>query len=84
MEQELAFSLSYELLTRTAEQEIRKCALHLDRPHHAPELNSASDILRFWFILALSGYPGVPDMERIDADRQRLEGLLRGLRESRA
>ncbi|MGJ5910093.1 hypothetical protein [Enterobacter sp. J706] len=83
MDQELNFSLSYELLTRTAEQEIRKCDSRQDCSDYALELSRASDILRFWFILALGGYPGIPDMDRIDADRLRLEGLIRGLREDR-
>ena len=82
-EKEVNFSLSYELLTRTAEQEIRKCDRRQDCSDYALELSRASDILRFWFILALGGYPGIPDMDRIDADRLRLEGLIRGLREDR-
>lgn len=84
MDEEMTFSLSYELLTQKAEEEIRKCDLRLDGPYYVQELNRASDILRFWFILAMSGYPGVPDMERIDADRLRLEGLIHALREIRA
>ncbi len=84
MDQEMTFSLSYELLTQKAEEEIRKCDLRQDGPYYIQELNRASDILRFWFILAMSGYPGVPDMERIDADRLRLEGLIHALREIRA
>ncbi|MCS3490830.1 hypothetical protein NFL61_23080 (plasmid) [Enterobacter ludwigii] len=84
MDQELNFSLSYELLMQKTEDEIRKCDLRQDGCHYVQELNRASDLLRFWFILAMSGYPGVPDMERIDADRQRLEGLIHGLREARA
>ncbi|HAT3916023.1 TPA: hypothetical protein I9Y38_005566 [Klebsiella oxytoca] len=81
MDEEMMFSLSYELLTQKTEEEIRKRDLRQDGPYYVQELNRSSDILRFWFILAMSGYPGVPDMERIDADRQRLEGLIRGLRE---
>ncbi|HHT5672942.1 TPA: hypothetical protein ACTZF8_002865 [Raoultella ornithinolytica] len=84
MDEEMMFSLSYELLTQKTEEEIRKCDLRQDGPYYIQELNRASDILRFWFILAMSGYPGVPDMERIDADRLRLEGLIRGLRETMA
>lgn len=84
MEQEVTFSLSYELLTQKAEEEIRKCDLRQDGPYYVQELSRASDILRFWFILAMGGYPGVPDMERIDADRQRLEGLIHAIRETRA
>ncbi|MGM8330284.1 hypothetical protein ACS6F2_20780 [Enterobacter hormaechei subsp. xiangfangensis] len=75
-EKEVKFSLSYELLTQKTEEEIRKCDLRQDGPYYVQELNRASDILRFWFILAMSGYPRLPDMERIDADRQRLEGLI--------
>ena len=84
MDEEMMFSLSYELLTQKTEEEIRKCDLRQDGTYYVQELNRASDILRFWFILAMSGYPGVPDMERIDADRLRLEGLIRGLRETMA
>ncbi|EPT2392385.1 MULTISPECIES: hypothetical protein [Enterobacteriaceae] len=75
-EKEVKFSLSYELLTQKTEEEIRKCDLRQDGPYYVQELNRASDILRFWFILAMSGYPRLPDMERIDADRQRLEELI--------
>ncbi|EAU5447755.1 hypothetical protein EFX16_19760 [Salmonella enterica] len=76
MDQEMTFSLSYEQLTQKTEEEIRKCDLSQDGPYYVQELSRASDILRFWFILAMSGYPELPDMERIDADRLRLEGLI--------
>ncbi len=84
MDDEMMFSLSYELLTQKTEEEIRKCDLRQDGPYYVQELNRASDILLFWFILAMSGYPDVPDMDRIDADRLRLEGLIHGLRETRS
>ncbi|WP_172687044.1 hypothetical protein [Enterobacter asburiae] len=85
MDEEMMFSFSYELLTQEAEEEIRKCDLRQDGPYYVQELNRAPDILRFWFILAMGGYPRVPDMERIDdVDRQRLEGLIHALRETRA
>ncbi|WP_439412625.1 hypothetical protein [Enterobacter ludwigii] len=76
MEQELNFSLSYEQLTREAEDAIKKCNLHQDGMGYIQESTRASAILSFWYGLALQGYPGTTMDERVEADRQRLHALI--------
>ncbi|WP_017891073.1 hypothetical protein [Serratia sp. S4] len=76
MDQELNFSLSYEQLTREAEDAIKKCNLNQDGMGYIEALAKASAILNFWYGLALQGYPGTTMDERVDADRLRLHALI--------
>ncbi|EIO6737222.1 hypothetical protein LQ308_004374 [Salmonella enterica] len=76
MDVEMTFSLSYELLTQKAEEEIRNINLNQDGIGYIEALAKASAILNFWYGLALHGYPNITMDERVDADRQRLRKLV--------
>lgn len=73
--EEVTFSLSYEHLFQEAEAQIKKCDLNKTGEHYAAEWLKARAFMSFWHNLALKGYPGTPDIERIDADWARLEAL---------
>ncbi|HFW3213566.1 TPA: hypothetical protein ACIBFO_004455, partial [Salmonella enterica subsp. enterica serovar Weltevreden] len=80
MAHEMTFSLSYEQLLQETEDQIKKCDLREAEPYYLQELNKARDFLAFWHRLALKGQAGTPDArsyERIDADRERLDALIR-------
>ncbi|HFF0247543.1 hypothetical protein PU695_27480 [Klebsiella pneumoniae] len=55
MDHEVTFSLSYELLTQKAEEEIRSINLNQDGIGYIEALAKASAILSFWYSLALHG-----------------------------
>lgn len=78
-EKEVNFSLSYEQLTRIAEERIRECELASQGAKYLSESNKASAILGFWYELAITGAP-VKNYEQtkalIDADQQRLRQLI--------
>ncbi|ELW1648925.1 hypothetical protein NTH58_004022 [Enterobacter oligotrophicus] len=74
-EKEVNFSLSYEQLLQEAEAQIKKCDLNKTGEHYVAEWLKARAFMSFWHTLALKGYPGTPDIERIDADWARLEAL---------
>ncbi|CDZ86619.1 hypothetical protein GXA25_11385 [Salmonella enterica] len=78
MDQEMTFSLSYEQLTRKAEEEIKKCNLDKDEYFYGRELDKASALLLFWYQLAIAGYTGVTGNERVEADLVRLKALIVG------
>lgn len=78
MDQELNFSLSYEQLTREAEEGIKKCNLDKDSYLYGRELEKASALLIFWHRLAIVGYTGVTGNERVEADLLRLKALIVG------
>ncbi|HBV9912294.1 TPA: hypothetical protein MEA72_004434 [Klebsiella aerogenes] len=78
MDQELNFSLSYEQLTREAEEQIKKCNLDKDNYFYGRELDKASALLLFWYRLAIVGYSGVTGNERVEADLVRLKALIVG------
>ncbi|HBT3263226.1 hypothetical protein OW909_25220 [Klebsiella pneumoniae] len=78
MDQELNFSLSYEQLTREAEEQIKKCNLDKDNYFYGRELDKASALLLFWHRLAIVGYTGVTGNERVEADLLRLKALIVG------
>ena len=59
MDQEMTFSLSYEQLTREAEEEIKKCNLNKDSYFYGRELDKAAALLLFWHRLAIDGYEGL-------------------------
>lgn len=79
MDQELNFSLSYEQLTRIAEERIRECELESHGAKYISESGKAAAVLGFWYELAISGAP-LNNYEQtkklIDADRQRLKKLI--------
>ena len=79
MDEELMFSLSYEQLTRIAEDRIRECELDSQGAKYISESSKASALLGFWYELAINGAP-LNDYEQtkalIDADRQRLRKLI--------
>lgn len=60
----MTFSLSYEQLTREAEEEIKKCNLDKDKYFYGRELDKASALLLFWYRLAIVGYAGGTGNER--------------------
>lgn len=76
MDEQLNFSLSYELLFQETEAQIKKCDLSKEGSDYAHELSKASDFLSFWHKLAMLGYTGVFDYERIPADFQHLHALI--------
>ncbi|EPM8848954.1 hypothetical protein ACTSFU_005397 [Klebsiella michiganensis] len=78
MDQEMTFSLSYEQLTREAEEEIKKCNLDKDKYFYGRELDKASALLLFWYRLAIVGYAGGTGNERVEADLVRLKALIVG------
>ena len=75
-EKEVNFSLSYEQLLRETEAQIKKRNLSRTGEFYVHEKIMANDILMFWHSLALRGYQGIPDTERIDADWQRLNAYI--------
>ncbi|MGG7118114.1 hypothetical protein ACPUGT_10550 [Klebsiella aerogenes] len=77
-EKEVNFSLSYEQLTREAEEQIKKCNLDKDEYFYGRELDKASALLLFWYRLAIVGYTGVTGNERVEADLVRLKALIVG------
>ncbi|CAI2536923.1 hypothetical protein [Serratia ficaria] len=77
MDNELKFSLSYEQLTQEAEEAILKCNLNQDGMGYILEHNRASGILSLWYGLALCGNPDAIGDERVDADWQRLNALIK-------
>lgn len=56
-EKEVNFSLSYEQLTRIAEERIRECELASQGAKYLSESGKASAILGFWYELAITGTP---------------------------
>lgn len=77
-EKEVTFSLSYEQLTRIAEERIRECNLDKNGYLYGRELEKASALLLFWHRLAIAGYTGVTGNERVEADLVRLKALIVG------
>ncbi len=79
MVNELNFSLSYEQLTRVAEEHIRKCELDSHGAKYISESAKAGAVLVFWYELAIHGVP-LKNYEHtkalIDADHQRLRKLI--------
>ncbi|HHU6416517.1 TPA: hypothetical protein ACUI59_004762 [Klebsiella pneumoniae] len=74
----MTFSLSYEQLTREAEEEIKKCNLDKDSYFYSRELDKAAALLLFWHRLAIVGYTGVTGNEQVEADLVRLKALIVG------
>ncbi|EPJ5005520.1 TPA: hypothetical protein ACRRC6_005422 [Klebsiella pneumoniae] len=79
MDEELKFSLSYEQLTRIAEERIRECELDSQGAKYISESGKASALLVFWYELAINGAP-LNNYEQtkalIDADQQRLRKII--------
>lgn len=79
MDNEVTFSLSYEQLTRIAEERIRECELDSQGAKYISESSKASTLLGFWYELAITGAP-MKNYEQtkafIDADHQRLRKLI--------
>lgn len=79
MDNEVTFSLSYEQLTRVAEERIRECELDSHGAKYISESGKATAILGFWYELAINGAP-LNNYEQtktlIDADQQRLRKLI--------
>jgi hypothetical protein len=79
MDQEQNFSLSYEQLTRVAEQRIQECKLDSKGLDYICASTQAGAILNFWYELAINGYASMNALKRkelIDADHQRLRNLI--------
>lgn len=78
-EKEVNFSLSYEQLTRIAEERIRECELDSQGTKYISESSMASTLLQFWYELAITGAP-MKNYEQtkalIDVDHQRLRKLI--------
>lgn len=77
MDEGLKFSLSYEQLLQATEDEIKKCDLHPSSEHYIQQLTKAHDVLHFWHSLVMRGYPGLPDVERVNGDFKRLASLMK-------
>ncbi|WP_413508582.1 hypothetical protein [Serratia proteamaculans] len=80
MDEELKFSLSYELLFQETKEQIKKCDLSEEGPYYLQELTKARDFLAFWHRLALKGQTGKVETrfyERIDADWEHLDALIK-------
>lgn len=79
MDNKVTFSLSYEQLTRVAEERIRECELDSQGARYISESGKASALLGFWYELAINGAP-LNNYEQtkalIDADWQRLRKLI--------
>lgn len=79
MDQELKFSLSYEQMTKIAEERIRECELDSQGAKYISESARAGAVLIFWYELAITGAP-LNNYEqakaRIDADHLRLRNLI--------
>ena len=78
-EKEVNFSLSYEQLTRIAEERIRECNLDSQGAIYLCESAKAGAVLIFWHELAINGYASVNAIKRqelIDADHLRLRKLI--------
>lgn len=79
MDDEMMFSLSYEQLTRFAEQRIRECKLDSEGLAYITASTEAAAILGFWYELAINGYGSMNAINRkalTDADHQRLRKLI--------
>lgn len=79
MDQEVTFSLSYEQLTRFAEQRIRECELDSQGAKYISESARAGAVLSLWYELAINGYASMNAIKRkevIDPDHQRLRKLI--------
>lgn len=72
----MTFSLSYEQLLQETEERIKKYDLNKTGKHYAHNFIMACDLRSFWHTLAVKGYLGIPDVERIDADWARLDALI--------
>lgn len=78
-EKEVNFSLSYEQLTRIAEERIRECNLDSQGAIYISESTKAGAVLSYWYELAINGYASVNAITRqelIDADQPRLRKLI--------
>ncbi|EOH0530123.1 hypothetical protein PCJ32_22130 [Klebsiella pneumoniae] len=78
-EKEVNFSLSYEQLTRIAEERIRECNLDSQGAIYISESAKAGAVLSYWYELAINGYASVNVIQRqelIDADHLRLRQLI--------
>ena len=79
MHNELTFTLSYEQLTRFAEQRLRACKLDSEGLAYITASTEASAILGFWYELAINGYASMNAINRqalIDVDHQRFRKLI--------
>lgn len=76
MEQELNFSLSYEQLLLVTEEQIKQCDLSQSGDRYVRELTKAHDLLHFWHMLVMRGYPVLPDVERVNRDFKHLASLM--------
>lgn len=79
MEREMTFSLSYEQLTRLAEERIGDCDLDSHGMIYTRESAKAAAFLEFWYALAVHGVP-LKNFEQtkeiIEADYLRLRKLV--------
>ena len=78
-EKEVNFSLSYEQLTRIAEERIRECNLDSQGAIYISESAKAGAVLSFWYELAINGHASINAINReelIDVDHQRLRRLI--------
>lgn len=79
MDEEMMFSLSYEQLTRFAEERIRECKLDSEGVIYISESARAGAVLSLWYEPAINGYASMNAIQRkalIDADHQRLRNLI--------
>jgi hypothetical protein len=79
MDNEVTFSLSYEQLTRVAEEHIREYELYSQGAKYISEPSKAGAVLSLWYELAITGAP-LNNYEQtkalINAAHQRLRKLI--------
>ena len=78
-EKEVNFSLSYEQLTRIAEEHIRECNLDRHSETYISGATEAANLLGFWYELVINGYASLEDEQRkdlIEADFRCLKKLI--------
>lgn len=78
MDKEPTFSLSYEQITRIAEEEIRNCNIRRDSRDYLQQLARASATLSLWSTLAYTGFQnnGQSGYDHVNPDWVRLKALL--------
>lgn len=78
MDKEQTFSLSYEQITRIAEEEIRNCNIRRDSRDYLQQLARASATLSLWSTLAYAGFQnnGQSGYDHVNPDLVRLKALL--------
>ncbi|EBW6041214.1 hypothetical protein HBZ99_004563 [Salmonella enterica subsp. enterica] len=84
MNNEEIFSLSYEQLLQVTEEHITEFLVNRNGEDYALAPVRACDTLDFWNTLAIRGWPGLPDVERVNSDFNLLISLISKFRKENA